>query len=88
VGAVIVQMHSGSKQCVLIKCERHNESEQQSKDLWARKIVKRGQSFLQNVEVNNVCLLDTQIVKICPELFCVNFAGGELPQETTSFLDT
>jgi len=55
-------------------------SEQHSKDLWARKIVKRGQSFLQNVEVKNVCLLDTQIAKMDPELFSVNLAGGELPK--------
>jgi len=55
-------------------------SEQHSKDLWGCKIVKRGQRFLQNVEVKNVCLLDTQVVKMDPELFSVNLAGGELPK--------
>jgi len=62
-------MRSDSNQCALIKCEsqgHHNESEQHSKDLWAGKIVKRGQSFLQNVEVKNVFLLDTQIVVMRP----------------------
>ena len=80
--AVIVQMCSDPKQCVLIKCEsqeRHNVSEQHSKDLQARNIVKRGQRLLQNVEVKNVCFLDTQIVKMDPELFSVNLAGRELP---------
>jgi len=36
VGAFVAQMRPDSKQCVLIKCEsqeRHNESEQHSKDL-------------------------------------------------------
>ena len=82
-GAVVVQMCSDSKQCALIKCEsqeRRNESEQHSKDLWARKIVKRGQRFLQNVEIMNVCLLDTQIVKMDSEIFPVNLVGEELPK--------
>ena len=73
-GAVAVQMCSDSKYCLLIKCEsqeRHNVSGQHSKDWWARKIVKRGQGFLQNVEVKNVCLLDTQIVKMDPQLSSV-----------------
>ena len=83
VGAVVVQMCSDSKQCVLIKCESqegHNVSEQHSKYSWAHEIAKRGQSYLQNVEVKNVCLLDTQIVKMYPELFPVNLGGGELPK--------
>jgi len=48
VGAFVAQTRPDSKQCVLIKCEsqkRHNESEQHSKDLWAREIEKRRQSF-------------------------------------------
>ena len=52
VGAVVVQMRSDSKQCVLSKCEsqeHHSESKQHRKDLWAARIVKRGQRFLQNV---------------------------------------
>jgi len=50
VGKVIVQMCSHSNQCVLIKCESqelHNVSEQHSKDLRARKIVKRAQSLFR-----------------------------------------
>jgi len=45
-------VHSQSKcvqiQSILIKCENqrlHNVSEQPSKDLWACKIIKRGQSI-------------------------------------------
>jgi len=34
----------------------------------------------QNVEVKNGWLRDTQIVKLHPELFSANLAGGELPK--------
>jgi len=50
-------------------------------------------AFLQNVEVKNVCLHGTQIVKMRPELFSANLADGELPKcvstsrQTASFLD-
>jgi len=34
----------------------------------------------QNVEVKNVWLRDTQIVKLHPKLFSANLAGGEDPK--------
>jgi len=37
-------------------------------------------AFSQNVEIKNVCLRDTQIVKLHPELFSAKLAGGELPK--------
>jgi len=35
-------------------------------------------AFLQNFEVKNVCLRDTQIVKMRPELLFAHLAGEEL----------
>ena len=105
-----LRVHLQSKcvqiQSILIKCESqglHNVPEQPSKDLWACKIIKRGQSIftkywsqerlfarhinrenapttflsilqaesLQNgseLHSKTASFLDTQIVKICPEI--------------------